>query len=339
MRKRSRRVKLQVVGVILGLVLSITGCGGAKSSKYDTAPTEAETTAYGGVPKASQEFKMEINGNSEEQEALEQENPALDTSIAYNRKIIKTGEMHIQTKEFKACVEALGEKVLSLGGYIQDSNIQGNNYYNEYENMRYANLTVCLPQEHFDSFINSPQEYGNVTNTATNSQDITNQYVDTEIRLKSLKTRHERLLALLEKSGSLEELFQIEKELGDVTYELEIAEGTLQKYDQLVNMSTIHIAIQEVQKLQEVRPTVTFKDRLATTFNKSIEGMVDLGQNILLMLVAVIPYLFILIPIGVLIIFIMRYFGKRVRNKAVEKNKKSSDLAKKQEESQEKQEK
>ena len=348
MKKKSGIVKLQIIGMILGLVLLSTGCGAAKSSRSETAPQAAEMNFTNEANSADAKSEADLFGknkeapmsaSSVEEEGMDNGNPALDTSMAYNRKMIKTGEMHIQTKEFKACVEALGEKVQSLGGYIQSSNIQGNDYYNDYRNMRSAYLEVRLPQEHFDNFLNSPQEYGNVISTVTNSEDITDQYVDTEIRLKSLKTRHERLLTLLEKSGSLEELFEIEKELGDVTYELEKAGGTLQKYDQLVNMSTISIQIQEVQKIQEVRSTVTFKDRLSTTFNESVEGMIDLTQNILLMLVACIPYLLILIPIAGLIIFIIISSDRRGRKKALEKNKKHDNLVQKQEGIQEKQEK
>ncbi|PHV70921.1 hypothetical protein CS063_07825 [Sporanaerobium hydrogeniformans] len=308
------------IGVwILSLIILSTGCSASsKSNRYETATSETKS-------------ESQVADTAIEEAELSEGNPVIDTNMAYNRKMIKTGEMEIQTKEFKACVEALGKKIQSLEGYIQNSNVEGGNYYEEYQNMRSAYLEVRIPQKHFDSFLNSPQEYGSVTRTSTNSEDITNQYVDTEIRLKSLKTRHERLLSLLEQSGSLEELFEIEKELGEVTYELEKAEGTLQKYDQLVDMSTINIHIQEVQKVQEVKPVITFGDRLVKTFNRSVENVIDLAKNFILAVVACIPFLVVFVPFVAVIAFFTIRLNRHTKNKVLKKNKKEEVLPEKQE--------
>ncbi len=305
--KRKGLLKILQAVLIAILVFSFYGCSAQKSAgNYAEAPQE----------KAKGEAKEEVSTEfTMDNRVADSENPNINTEIEYNLKIIKTGELQLQTKEFKQSVEGIIAKVQSLGGYVQSSNIQGNNFYNSGNNTRSASLVVRIPQKHFDSFLKDPGEFGTVVYTTSDSNNITAQYVDTEIRLKSLKVRHERLLALLEQAGELKDLFAIEQELGQVTYEIEKLSGTLQEYDQLVDMSTINIHIQEVYKIEENRPVITFGDKINNTFKESIKGLKNLLEGFVLIIVAVIPFLIIIVPIIIIIILIIKRLKKNIKVK------------------------
>ncbi len=312
----------KIIRVLLAImmVISFAGC----ASKYSGESAASETKMSNEMLKteAAMDAASTAPQEAEKGEAARGDAPNISTEVTYNRKMIKTGELQLQTKEFKKSVEALVSKVQSLGGYVESSNVQGNNFYNDYANRRSANLTVRIPQKSFDIFINNSSEFGNVVYSTSNSQDITSQYVDTEIRLKSLKTRHERLLKLLEQTGSLKDLFTIEQELGDVTYEIEKLSGALSQYDQLVDMSTINIYIEEVYKIEEVRPVITFMDKIENTFKESVKGLISLLQGLVLILVALLPFMIIVIPLIIVIALMIR---KQHRKKAVSVAKKSEE--------------
>lgn len=320
---KSKRLLKILQGLLLSmLLLGLYGCA-SKSADYatkgeasianETAQSEAK------MDQAAPEMPQDA-GSMPEEEVRKAGTPNVSTEVGYNRKIIKTGELQLQTKDFKKSVEDIISKVQSLKGYVQSSNVQGNNIYNKDSNTRSASIVVRIPQKHFDSFINESSEFGNVVYTTSNSDDITSQYVDTEIRLKSLKTRHERLLVLLKQSGSLKDLFTIEQELGDVTYEIEKLSGELKQYDQLVDMSTITIQIQEVYKIEETKPVITFGDKIVSTFKTSIEGLKHLLQEIVLVIVALIPFLIIIIPVCILAVIMYRNKKKRQGAKIKEIN-------------------
>lgn len=325
MKKWEKTFKRLIVVIgISSLVLS-SGCSSA-SNKTAAMPSEY-----------SYESPAEKNdGVSEEQVITEEqstdtlagnagESPKVNTNSSYNRKVIKTGNMEIQTEKFGETVGGITNCVISLGGYIENSNIQGSSFYNRDSNNRTATLTVRIPQAQFDNFVNRGSEFGNVSYLSCNSEDITSAYVDTEIRLKTLKARYERLLILLEKSGTLKELFELEQEISNVTYEIESLSGTLSHYDALVDMGTITIQVQEVKEIKaEKEAEPSFGKEVQEAFNNSIEGLLEIGKSIIIFITTILPFVVIMIP------FILIGVKLYKRN-----NKKKTALEKKEEEKRE----
>ncbi len=298
--------KIKYIGVSILALSMMVGCGAMDKSEVTTSHNEI--AADQAVSEEAVEMEDSASGNHTDL-------PQVNTNINYNRKIIKNGSIHIQTEKFNESVDKMTAYIQSLEGYIESSNIDGTNFYSKYNDTRYAHLTVRIPQKSFDTFMNKGGEFGNVLNLNSSSEDVTNQYVDTETRLKALNIRKERLLALLEKSGELKELFEIEKELGEVTYEIESLKGTLQNYDSLVDMATIDVQIEEVSEIHEQKKVRNFGDEIKVTFSESINSLISVFKEILLCIIALIPFLIILVPIGVGVYFMIK--GR--------KNKKKSD--------------
>lgn len=110
-------------------------------------------------------------------------------------------------------------------------------------------------------------------------QNVTDEYYDIEARLKSLRTQEERLLALLEQSGSLEDIVQLEQALSDVTYEIEKLTGTLRNYDSLIEYMTVTIDLREVTRETEVtQAPVTLGERIAAQFHSPWRAWANSGR-------------------------------------------------------------
>lgn len=312
-------------GVLLGLLMmSLTvGCG-SSDSKINATESVSEDSSTGSVYENSAE--SETLSDAGEAGGDNSSVPEINTNIDYNRKIIKNGSIHIQTEHFNDSINKLTAYVQSLKGYIESSNIEGTDFYDDYATSRSASLTIRVPQKSFDTFMNKGGEFGNVSYLTSNSEDITGQYVDTETRMKALNIRKEHLLALLEQSGNIKDLFEIEKELGDVTYEIESLKGTLQNYDSLVDMSTIDVEIQEVGKIKVTKHVETFGDQMKATFNSSIEGVASFFKGLMLFIIALIPFLIILIPVGAAIYFIIRRRKQRLMHKEEHKENDKEEI-------------
>ena len=237
-----------------------------------------------------------------------------NTANKLNRKVIKTGTINLQTKTFDQAVQGIMDKVTDIGGFIQNSSIEGNDLYAKH-NRRYASLSVRIPNTEFDKFMNESDQFGNVTSKSVQGEDVTDQYMDTEIRLETLEIQAARLKELLKQAGDLDKLFKIEKELASVTYEIESLKGTLKKYDSLIDYSTIEIYVEEAAVYMEPVKEDTFIDRIKNTFMSSVKGLISLLEGVLLVVIGIIPFLIIIVPFVGVLIWVIRRRKNRNRNK------------------------
>lgn len=309
MSLKERKTSSLVISLVLLCVLTV-GCGSSSNtntSQMDSAAAESSV---------NYEKKVEMEDMGGGQEGI----PTINTAIEYNRKIIKNGNMDLETESFTETIEGIISYTQELGGYVESQGISGGDFYNPNTHNRYADLTLRIPANQFDAFINNGSQFGNVRYVSTSTEDITSNYLDTEIRLKTLNTRYDRLLELMNESGNLEDLITLEKELAQVTYEIEQLTGTLNQYDSLVNMSTLEVNIQEVRRITEVPVNDTFIDQIINTFKDSVYFLLRLIQNLILVLIACIPYTVFLVPCIVIIFAIKKVIKHRKKSITEQKN-------------------
>ncbi len=167
------------------------------------------------------------------------------------------------------------------GGFIQSSAITGANYYRGGKSGgRSAEFTLRIPRENFHAvYENGVYTLGNVTYRASDSENITPQYTDTESRLKSYRIQEERLLAMLEKAETVEDMLNIEDRLANVRYNIESLTSTIQGWDSLINYSTIILRITEVADFTEgTDVTRTYWQQVSDALNKHPEEPGQLFQ-------------------------------------------------------------
>ena len=107
-------------------------------------------------------------------------------------------------KAFGEAVTLLKQAVGAAGGYVEYSSQYSGGY------TKSAEYTCRIPSDRYNLFLESVSGAGSVVRTEESTEDATAQYVDIESRLKSLRTQEERLLKLMEESGSLEELLAVQ---------------------------------------------------------------------------------------------------------------------------------
>ena len=168
----------------------------------------------------------------------------------WNKKIIWTVDMEVETLEFDSFLSNLEQEVQRFGGYLESSSVSGSSI--QYTSNRYGTVTVRIPSAQLDAFLDQVGKIGTVTYTNKSSEDITLDYVDVESRIEALEVEQERLLALLESAQDLESVIQLESRLSEVRYQLENYRSTQNRYDSLIDYSTVSLSIQEVQRVTTV---------------------------------------------------------------------------------------
>lgn len=268
--------------------------------------------------------EMDIMDEYEEMETAAQEAGTADTGASAgagavqnastaNRKIIITVDLGLETTEFDLGTEQIEAIAESLGGYVQDSYVEGANMHEKYHN-RSANYTVRVPTGQLGDFLDQMGAQYNVLYRQRSTNDISAQYFDTEARLQSLRIQEERLIALLKESADLEYLLQVERELANVLYQIESITSSLKRMDDSVDLATITIRLQEVSAYDDtqVRPApLTFRERASATLKDSWTAFLNFCQNLLLICVALLPFLPLFAVIGLLIWLVVRIRRKR----------------------------
>ena len=128
------------------------------------------------------------------------------------RKIIRNAYLSIETKEFDQSIALLEQKVEEYGGFVESSSVEGNTYSSS--SRRNASYQLRIPAGNFSAFLNDTGGIGNVYNKTVESNEITDQYFDTQARLESLRMQEERLLEILSKAEELTAVIELEQEIG-----------------------------------------------------------------------------------------------------------------------------
>ena len=278
---------LLTVALMIGL---LCGCGGSSNSKeadYAYAETMAATEAAMEAP----ESEDGITSSS-----------SLSTIDDPNSKLIRTVVMEAQTKQYDELMAALDARIVALGGYIENREAYNGSEYNNYRN-RHSNMVVRIPAEKLSAFVTHVNENFNVISTNESVENVTLQYADTASRVESLEVQQQRLLDLLEKAESLEDMLVLEERLSEVRYQLNSYASKLRVMDNQVTYSTVHLSIREVEELTPVEePTVG--QRISRGFKSSLEDVTEGAVNLFVWFVSESPVLLVwavVISIGIVI--------------------------------------
>ena len=263
-----------LLAVVLTLAMLLTGCG-AKLSRGESGAPVANDSAAG--------TDQELNGNfsmtTDKTESATEEGDTVYRDP--DAKLIREARLRIQTTEFDQAAAELEKLVAAAGGYFENASLQGGSYLNVNAN-RSGEYIIRIPAEQYDAFLRQTGNFGYVTYRNESTENIGEQYYDTQSRLKTQKTKQERLLALLAKADNMEAIIDLENALSEVEYEIELLSSTINRYDSLVDFSTIYLTLDEVHKVtEETGVANSLGQRMARGFTSSLEGLVDGFQDVL----------------------------------------------------------
>jgi hypothetical protein len=135
---------------------------------------------------------------------------------------------------------------------------------------------------------------GEVRKRTTSSQDITDAYFDNAARLKADEAEEQSLLGLLEKTqGRVEDILKVREHLQTVRRQIEQIKSQLQRWDKDVDLATVTVKLLD---RRDYSPPLMpdFGSTVGRTFQGSIEALVALGKGIILVAVALAPWLAVL---------------------------------------------
>ena len=295
--------KFLKVTLALMLVLAmVAGCG-ANSMATDRAPAMKNEIAVESpaAPIPEAEYGMSISQPGQSVPGAEQ-------------KLIRTVSMDVETEDLETLLPQIGSKITALGGYVENQELYNGSSYSSYRH-RSANLTIRVPAESLNSFVEDVKGVSNVVSYNESTENVTLQYVSTESRMKALEVEQERLLELLAKAENMADLLEIEARLTDVRYELENVTSQLRVLSNQVDYATIRLYISQVKVYTETQEQ-TIWQRIGSGFKENLRSI---GEDLTDFFVWAITYSPQLILWAVLIALAVTVLKKKLSKKKVAK--------------------
>ena len=277
----------------------------AEEAYYETDSLGMDTGYSGEMPQegASPDSRMQGSDADSQQSS---------------RKLIRTVNMSVETREFDSVMATLEQRVTELGGYIENMDTYNGSAYSSYRSSRSASMTVRIPQDRLSTFLSEVSEISNVIRRSESVEDVTLAYVDLESHKKTLQAEHERLLELMEQAEYIEDIITIEERLSQVQYQIESMESQLRTYDNKVDYGTVYLDISEVKELTPVQEETVW-ERISGGFMEDLRKVGEGALEIAIWLLSHIPTLLVCALAIALFIIWIRWCQRRGRRKAAKK--------------------
>jgi hypothetical protein len=179
-----------------------------------------------------------LNSNDAFEETLDvhvTEQPASPREFT-DRKIIREGDIYFECRDVLETDAFLKNEVKIGKGYI--SNESANSYGERTE----KRLSIRIPASQLDGLLEKIQAHAvKIENTNIRSEDVTEQFIDVEARLKTKKELEIRYLSLLQQAKNVDEILSIERELANIRGEIESMQGRLNFLKDRTSMSTLNV--------------------------------------------------------------------------------------------------
>jgi Domain of unknown function (DUF4349) len=203
-------------------------------------------------------------------------NEDLPPAESIDRKLIRNGQLEFETKDVKNTKTEIEKICKELNAYISSES------ENNYENRLTYNQMIRVPADQFDALIARIEPLAiKIENKNINTEDVTEQFMDVEIRLQTKKELEARYREILKQAKTVEEIVSIESQIANVRSEIESMEGRLKYLKNQVAFSTLNVTYYE---------TIGIDFGFASKFVQSLKGGWDNLLAFIIYLVTLWPF-------------------------------------------------
>jgi len=240
---------------LLVVLFSLTACGSSMQNS---------NFAYTG-DVSSDAASVERSNDAAENRAGGEEMASTDQKLVY------TANVTIETSGYADSVAALRQLIQDFGAGIENESESTSSSGSE--KIHYSYFTVRVDPERLNDFLDRLPDIGSVTARSLSSENITQVYNDNEVQIAALEKEEQRLLEMMDKAETVEEMIAVESRLTEVETQLNQYKTQKSYYDNEVRHATVYIDLEEVQSYQDVGNSSGFWGMVKKTFRNSIHAL------------------------------------------------------------------
>ncbi len=160
------------------------------------------------------------------------------------RVIVHTAYVSLVVVDVAGAVDWISGLAQALGGWVVSS---------DRTSLHNGAISVRVPASSLEDALSQLEGIAvEVESRTVTSQDVTDQYVDYQSRLVSMKATEQRLLAFLDRAGDVEDALDVHKELADLQVQIEEIQGRINFLQQTSAFSLIDVNLKLTSLVIEV---------------------------------------------------------------------------------------
>jgi len=209
------------MGIALAAALAV-GC----SQESSTTGSEAEGVRGGGEPL----------------EAADQGGTAPAAEVAglpaLGPAVIKTADLEVEVEGFADAMSRATSVAARYQGFVVSTSTGG-------AEARRGTIVLRVPAERFEDAMNDLRGLGEVRRQRVAGEDVGQEFVDLEARLRHLDAQERVMLGLFDEAATVADTIRIQNELSGIQLQIEEIEGRLRYLRDQTSLSTISVTLAE----------------------------------------------------------------------------------------------
>lgn len=280
-------ITLGLIGSQMGSGTSSSLRGGTNYEKSAPAPMRSGSEMMASVPSSGEDA---IKSSDE-------------SSVPSEKKVIKSGDLTLKIADADKAVSQITEIAKANGGDIFSTDL-----YEETNNEKSGTVTVKVPVANFEKAFEEIKKTASlVVRESISGQDVTEQYTDLQSRLKNKQAEEQAFASILQRSGEIDDVLKVTKELARVRGEIEVLQGRIKLLELQTDMSTITAQISEDQNItisDRWRPFQIIKE----TVNSLLKDVQEFVNFVIILVIRVVP----VIILYAAIVWIIYLIGRKI---------------------------
>lgn len=231
--------------LLAGVIFILTSCS-RKSNYVADSGTDEKSPAYYEETHSTEKQQSEKN---------------MDTA---GRKVIKKGDIVFETADIAKTKEKVRAQLKEVNAYLASEN------ENALHNRVQCAMVIRVPAANFDKLIQMiGEDAESFESRNIEINDVTEEYVDVEARIKSKKELEASYLALLKQAKSMNDILSIQKHLGGIREEIEAMEGKFKYLNDRITFSTLTLTFYE-----KTPHKTSFSGKFGNAFKNGWQSMI-----------------------------------------------------------------
>ena len=308
---KSPAITLFVLSV---LILGSVSCGSSSERAANAPASEPAAKPFVAAetqPPATTRTEQLAEGRVEfKKVSLDESEKAEETSAAADRKIIRNADLTMEVTSTTDAQHRIVSIAEALGGFVVTSEAKQRESKEPAQRTLDIRLVVRIPENQFGAALDQIRGLtSNLTEEKVSGQDVTEEFIDLEARIRTQKALEAQFLQIMRQTGKIVDALEVQRQIAEVRSDIERLEGRKRFLENRSSLSTITVNI-VAPKPMVVVPTTGFRSSVRDAVSESF----DVGSAIVLFFVR---FLIVMVPISVFVLLpgglLVRYFIRRAK--------------------------
>ncbi|MFK0057870.1 DUF4349 domain-containing protein [Streptomyces werraensis] len=241
--RRSVRSAHVLAGALLATALLATGCSGAGDSADSKAGGGKGVAADEGaaVDAAPESGKQGAPGGAADRSVPSAPRPAAE-------HIIRTASLTVRVKDVPTALDEARTAATNAGGYVGDETTRRDGQGHER-----TRVVLRVPVDAYDKVLAELEGTGTLVERSANAEDVTDQVVDVESRIRSQRASVARIRELMDRATRLSDVVTLEGELSGRQADLESLLAQQASLKDRTSLATVTLTLSETPVEKEAK--------------------------------------------------------------------------------------